>query len=52
MFERMKESRRIQAKIEIKRLFDAVEDWKKRRTKDDSDYRGQHNSQIKAYLRR
>lgn len=50
MFERMKESRRIQAKIEIKRFLDTVEDWKKRRTKDDedSDYRGQHNSQIKA----
>jgi hypothetical protein len=48
MFERMKESRRIQAKIEIKRFLDTVEDWKRRRTKDDSDYRGQHNSQIKA----
>jgi hypothetical protein len=48
MFERMKESRRIQTKIEIKRFLDTVEDWKERRTKDDSDYHGQHNSQIKA----
>jgi hypothetical protein len=48
MFERMKESRRIQAKIEIKRFSDTVQDWKERRTKDDSDYRGQHNTQIKA----
>ena len=44
----MKESRRIQAKIEIKRFLDTVEDWKEKRTKDDSNYRGQHNSQIKA----
>ncbi len=48
MFERMKESRRIQAKIEIKRFLDTVEDWKERRTNDDNDYHGQHNSQIKA----
>ena len=48
MFERMKESRRIQAKIEIIRLLETVKDWKERRTDDDSDYRGQHNSQIKA----
>jgi hypothetical protein len=48
MFERMKDSRCIQAKIEIRRFLDTVEDWKKGRLEDDSDYRGQHNSQIKA----
>lgn len=48
MFERMKESRCIQAKIEIQRFVVTVEGWSDRRTKDDSDYRGQHNSQIKT----
>jgi len=48
MFERMKESRIIQAKTEIRRLLNTVGEWKDRRTSKDNDYRGQHNSQIKA----
>ena len=48
MFERMKESRRIQAKIELRRFSETVSDWQDRRTTDDPGNHGQHDSQIKA----